>query len=558
MTANTASAFRRAGKKTLIPALLFALSIVLTVFVTWQTAQSCLDGDASSELVLAQHLNETGRILSSDWYYSTELRVLNTQLVFAPLFSLFSDWTMVRFTGALILQATLVLSFFYLCRQAKLSWGARFLGGALLLLPVSVTYGRNVLYQTFYAPHLTIGFLIVALFLSALRHACTKRSLSSLVRLALLCMLSFLSGLGGVRQVIITHCPLALSLLLLLCHDAKDQPILHAVKAHSASLLLLCAAALFFLAGYTVNLKYLASRFAFSDYHNLILRMANEDRLSDILFSILHPLGFREGIRALSPAGILSASSVFTFLYCMCSSFASLRSSGSAFEKRLLSVFPLFAVSVILCVFVFVEFSGIYQLYMIPAIVWIVPLLAVQYDAMPQQLSRLRFGHAAMLLCTLFLAGNGLINAAYFSTNGRLFPQKYDGQWHTEIDTVKKLEKPVAFLEENGYDLGYAEFWYANPVTEMTDGAISMVNVLINQYGRPLIEHNWLMLRQTPYTQTDKAFLLLSAYHDRAYATMPYAYKGERVYDDGEFVIYGFDDPAVISEYTSWEYVLPQ
>ena len=35
---------------------------------------------------------------------------------------------------------------------------------------------------------------------------------------------------------------------------------------------------------------------------------------------------------------------------------------------------------------------------------------------------------------------------------------------------------------------------------------------------------------------------------------MKFDYKGERVYDDGEFVIYHFDDPSILRDYTSWEF----
>lgn len=109
-----------------VPALLLILAVCLTLKTTYYATEHYLDGDASSELVLAHHLAETGQILSTDWYYSTELRVLNTQLVYAPLFRIFSDWHMVRFVGALIMQALLVLSCAYLCKQTSLSLGAFF------------------------------------------------------------------------------------------------------------------------------------------------------------------------------------------------------------------------------------------------------------------------------------------------------------------------------------------------------------------------------------------------------------------------------------------------
>ena len=56
MTQTIPAAKRRASLKTWLPALLFLLVIALSVFTTWQATMYCLDGDASSELVLAHHL----------------------------------------------------------------------------------------------------------------------------------------------------------------------------------------------------------------------------------------------------------------------------------------------------------------------------------------------------------------------------------------------------------------------------------------------------------------------------------------------------------------------
>lgn len=61
-----------------------------------------IDADMSSELVLAKLLSEEGGILSKSWYYSTELRILNTQLIFAPLFAVIDDWSLVRAIGTAI------------------------------------------------------------------------------------------------------------------------------------------------------------------------------------------------------------------------------------------------------------------------------------------------------------------------------------------------------------------------------------------------------------------------------------------------------------------------
>ena len=73
-----------------IAPVIFSLSLILSIFTTWHVTGHILDSDASSEMVLAQQLSQNGGILSRDWIYSTELRVMSTQLVFAPLFLLFS------------------------------------------------------------------------------------------------------------------------------------------------------------------------------------------------------------------------------------------------------------------------------------------------------------------------------------------------------------------------------------------------------------------------------------------------------------------------------------
>lgn len=551
MTANTASAFRRAGKKTLIPALLFALSIVLTVFVTWQTAQSCLDGDASSELVLAQHLNETGRILSSDWYYSTELRVLNTQLVFAPLFSLFSDWTMVRFTGALILQATLVLSFFYLCRQAKLSWGARFLGGALLLLPVSVGYGRIVLYHNYYMPHITISFLITALFMSVIR--CRKAGhRSACIRLFALCALSFGSGLGGVRQGMITHIPILLLLFVLFFQESMKRPLFASLKDHWRGIAVSLCAFFAFLTGYAVNARFLSSRFFFRSYNDLTLRLIDPGKLSDVLFGCLHAFGFRQDIPVLSISGILSLTAVFSFSFCVVRGALLLSDDQHSPAHRFLGLLFPCAMLVMLSVFLLIDSAWHYLLYFLPVTVWSVVLLAMLYDQMPSQAIQFKTTHVLALLTAICLTANGLVNAAFFASTGKLFSQPYTGVGSSDILLAGKLEKPVEFLLENDYELGYAEFWYANTVTEISDGAISAINLIFNHYNRPLVIHEWLMLESTLKMQTDKVFLLLSHQDDRLYQLVPMDEKGEKVYDDGEFVIYHFDDPSPIRDYTGW------
>ena len=71
------------------------------IFACWRTCQVVygrmyylLDSDMSSELVLSHLLRQEHKIVTQDWFYSTELRVFNIHWAFTPLFFLFDNWLM--------------------------------------------------------------------------------------------------------------------------------------------------------------------------------------------------------------------------------------------------------------------------------------------------------------------------------------------------------------------------------------------------------------------------------------------------------------------------------
>ena len=79
--------------KTALPYLFPILCFVnIAVFLSTRS-HLMLDSDMSSELILGKLLAEEGGILSTNWYYSTELRVLNTQLVYKLLFTFTDDFS---------------------------------------------------------------------------------------------------------------------------------------------------------------------------------------------------------------------------------------------------------------------------------------------------------------------------------------------------------------------------------------------------------------------------------------------------------------------------------
>lgn len=198
---------------------LFILTVVMSVRTVIYLSGTSLDSDASSELVLAEHLAETNRILSEDWIYSTELRVIDTQLVNSLLFRLTDNWRTVRIASGLIHQFLLSLSFFFLCWKSKISLRSSLLSGSILLLPISIAYGRIVLYHNYYVPHIAFSFFSIGLLLGAMN----KRSKLDTI---LLLIIAYLSGLKGVRQLLITFAPAMLMFILRALILERKQPII--------------------------------------------------------------------------------------------------------------------------------------------------------------------------------------------------------------------------------------------------------------------------------------------------------------------------------------------
>lgn len=89
---------------------------LIWIFYYNMNREGLLSSDMSSELVLANLLSKENALLSNKWIYSTELRVINTQVVYSILFHFFSDWSLVRALGNLIMLIGLVISgCFMLC-----------------------------------------------------------------------------------------------------------------------------------------------------------------------------------------------------------------------------------------------------------------------------------------------------------------------------------------------------------------------------------------------------------------------------------------------------------
>ena len=95
---------------------LIGLFCFLSVYM-WVCGDRLTDSDISSEMLLARLLNEEHGLISKNWFYSTELRVLNIQIFYSFFFHIFRDWTMVRVATCIVSYLLMLVGYYYLLHQ---------------------------------------------------------------------------------------------------------------------------------------------------------------------------------------------------------------------------------------------------------------------------------------------------------------------------------------------------------------------------------------------------------------------------------------------------------
>lgn len=435
---------------------LFGIILMIAGFISMElylrrTMESQTDSDISSELILANLLAEEGSVVSSNWYYSTEIRVLNTNLVFAPLFRVFHSWHKVRLLGTVIIHFCLLISIYIFCRVTKLISLFPIIG-LMLVLPFSGVYYSYVLQFPYYVPHIVITILTFSLICYGSEN--NHNIGISVAVLFLGLILAFLAGMGGARQLIVFFIPLFLAVLLPYMHKAAkvtDNIVSMSWKRYlSAAFLCLVSS----LIGYLINVTVMKDKYHFMVYE-VSFSSFDISRISGIISGFFTSLGFMPG----KLEGRVLLHNIFVAFLSLGSIFSAFQGIKVGRKKSdsyfFFSLYYISSIVIFILLFTFTDMNH-FDRHNLPIVFLTAPMIAMGLKHLDNY--KYLFRSAVLVIWTVLILFSGYDNLKSYG----IHRGKTD---HQEI---------AAYLLEHGYYKGYAAFWSGNVLTELSDGAIDV------------------------------------------------------------------------------------
>ena len=493
---------------------LIGLFCFLSVYM-WLNGDRLTDSDISSEMILARLLNEEHALISKNWFYSTELRVLNIQILYSFFFHFFHDWTMVRAATCIASYLLMLVSYYYMIHQMDCD-RIYAVSAIFLFLPVSDGYFEYVLLALLYASFISIYFFAVGM---TFHYAHASGRMKKLLLVITVC-LAFMSGLGGARHVVVLYLPLfAVAVLLALMQRRPSGYLVCSAAGFAASAI-----------GYLVNSKALAGRYHFETWVGGMKFRVSLQGISDLFFGTLRAFGYSYGDNEPTPAAS-AFSCVLVLVMAVCVLRTILKKWKEPDQTWLLAMYFVCVYGIFFCMYTFTDmlYSDRYNM---AAIVFAIPIMVLNLT----EISWRRCWKAGLLI---FLGGGVLLSSV--SRYAR----------YGSLDKTAEFRSIVAYLTEEEVLAGYTAFWNGNVLTELSDGEIDVwvwEDDLSDQYDVDGVVP-WLQaVKHQTTTPEGRVFLLFT---DEEYAVCPFkaALDQEEIdYQSENYRMYVFDSHEELVE----------
>lgn len=283
------------------PYVLIFCAILGNIYVMLKYGRQNLSSDMSSEMVLANLMNEHHDFLfCSDWVYSTEIRVIYLQAAFRLGLLLFpNNWYYARIFGTVVVQIVLVVSFLHLCKSLGIYKYGKWIA-AISIFPLGTIYFNMSTWGGFYIPHMILYIVLTDLLIIY-----SKKE--SKIILFLTILLSFLGGLAGVRIAYNYALPLFTISLISAFIRTDNKRLTNIIKNYVSKYRIVLIELIFIALGLLVYLLYLRNNYYLGrDAADTILYMPTLDKLTNTIVYFCWLLGWDSLGSIISKENVLS------------------------------------------------------------------------------------------------------------------------------------------------------------------------------------------------------------------------------------------------------------
>ena len=515
-----------------LPWLWMAAAYLFDLWYQLVPGKWIVDSDLASEMILSDLLNKEGTIISHNWFYSTELKVVNLQWFYRlGLLTFPNDWHLARTFGMAITLALFAAAMLFFVKCAGLGRAGLWMVGTLLW-PFGQHYLVYAIYGGYYLVYTFFYMLVLALVLRSLN--ADKKHCA--LQWVLACVITAVAGMNGVKQLMVFHAPLCLAAAILLvlalhsCGKSDWKAALDAcrkeVRLLAASLVTAVAAA----AGYFVSNAVLSRMYDFKSY-NFIVWNRDEDwfTLDRILMDFFHEFGYENGSGVFHFGGIAVAVGLLLGCWMFFCIVRLLLLRLDKLERNDKLLVLLLVAMLAVCGVAYTYFHEYYLYFWLMNMPVAIAVMAVEIKT-----------EDFHILGARQLLGVGL--AACFTLCAVSTVRQEQEQPYL---ANKGLNTAAEWLVDNGYTQGYSTFWNGNAMTELTSGKLEVWT--LQSLDRDDVP-NWLQPKSHLTTDPEHPFLLIDTETDGPAENAKLIQYGDctEVYNDGRYVIYDFADADAV------------
>ena len=506
----------------------FAAVLFSTLYCIATRDMQHVDTDLASELLLAKECVLEKSFWPKGWNYSTEIRLLNTQLITAPLFLITNNWTIAKAFTSFFSMLFLFFAVYYVLLQLNIKkFWIKYLICILAVLPFSNISWYVGAWGTYYIPHAIFNLIYVGTFIKLIKNKSINHNKATLI---FFYIWAFLSGVSSIRYIMIFVFPLALSMIVSKCLEKDSSCTINNFEEfwkNTDSVRISTIGLLLSGAGYVFNNLVLQRIYTFSEWNTIAFCNLGDIKLRDILHSLLAFWGYQDHIAVLTPNGIINLLTYAIIILTAVFITVSLKDTLSK-EYKIFLVY--FITSFGFNTFVYLH-TELIERYYYPILIPVFACFAIILSS--SKISNLKkYAFGTILGITIF-------TSSFTTIQNKLNTDK-NIEYHNVVD----------FLNKN-YDFGFASFWNTNVITYMTNGKVEVGNLYrTKENGNEIFTKSfkyatWLTPeRYYKNAEKDKdahIFLLISQAQYKVNSTNKAVVKGKEVYADKYFRVLDYN-----------------